>query len=336
VKNGSLAPGWTTFGSPLGLSEILYEASTRDGHVFDPLTEGDAPGLIGNGTLVRAVDGLQFGGRDTLLAYRHGVTTAITAPTGKGFLLGLSTAFDTGASNSLEDGAIFREETALHVAISPLLSVSVSTQLATLRRLLFEDVIKPAWFRVRKGEIPLVVHVDSADIMSTLIKLKMDYEETMGATLRLTFAGGAEAHLMADKISKAGISVVVLMPRPFPDTWEKSRFLAGPPLSTDSLITVLLEKGVNVAIGTTKGYAVRNTRLEAAWTILNSPRRMPPGQIYALATTNLERALGIDRDWYELRDVVIYAGGSEFDMESKVVGIFSPRRRVFETFKCTA
>ena len=41
--------------------------------------------------------------------------------------------------------------------------------------------------------------------------------------------------------------------------------LPGPPLSEDSLITTLLSKGVNVAIGTVDAFAVRNTRFEVAW-----------------------------------------------------------------------
>jgi hypothetical protein len=64
LQGGELAPGLTTFGSNLGLSEIKLEPSTEDGRVFDPLTMR-VPSILGN-TVVRAVDGLQFGGRNTL------------------------------------------------------------------------------------------------------------------------------------------------------------------------------------------------------------------------------------------------------------------------------
>jgi hypothetical protein len=247
---------------------------------------------------------------------------------------GLSAAFDTGSSNILEHGAVVQEETALHVTVNPSLSVSVSTQLAALRRLLFEDVGGKAWSRVQSGRLTLVVHVDSADIMANLIKIKMDYEEATRNRLWLTFAGGAEAHRIAEKIAEAGVSVIVTMPRPYPGTWDKSRFLPGPPLSADNLVATLLEKGVNVAIGTVDKFAVRNTRFEIAWIALNSNGRISRAKALALVTTNLERALGFPRRWGHLRDIVIYRGGGVFDVESKVVGVLSPNRRVLETFVC--
>jgi hypothetical protein len=158
LQGGSLVPGLTTFGSPLGLVEIRLEPSTNDGKVYDPLEH--VPSIIGDGeqSVIRAVDGLQFGGRNTLqvvalilaypitltksltrLAYRDGVTTAITAPSGD-FLLGFSTAFATGANNALEKNAIIQDEVALHVAVARQSTggASVSTQIAALRHILFE------------------------------------------------------------------------------------------------------------------------------------------------------------------------------------------------------
>lgn len=67
LQGGSLAPGLTTFGSPIGLVEIRLESSTNDGAVIDPLTDGKVPSIMGgDGAVVRAVDGLQFEGRNTL------------------------------------------------------------------------------------------------------------------------------------------------------------------------------------------------------------------------------------------------------------------------------
>lgn len=66
LEGGSLAPGLTSFGSPLGLVEIEGEMSTQDGPVFDPLS-GTVPGIAGgDGAVIRAVDGLQFATRDAL------------------------------------------------------------------------------------------------------------------------------------------------------------------------------------------------------------------------------------------------------------------------------
>ena len=83
------------------------------------------------------------------LTYRSGVTTAITAPSGKGFLQGLSTAFSTGSLHALARGAVIQEETALHITISLSLTPSVSTQIAALRSQLFESSLEH-WVRVRK------------------------------------------------------------------------------------------------------------------------------------------------------------------------------------------
>lgn len=67
LQGGSLAPGLTTFGSPIGLVEIRLESSTNDGPVIDPLTDGPVPSILGgDGAVIRAVDGLQFEGRNTL------------------------------------------------------------------------------------------------------------------------------------------------------------------------------------------------------------------------------------------------------------------------------
>lgn len=156
LQGGEISPGLLTYGSPLGLQEIEAEASTGDGSVFDPLAER-VPRLVGGDVpIVRAVDALQFAGRDSLfvchlhkvfitdvlcssLAYRAGVTKAVVAPVHYGFLGGLGTSFSTGAIHKLVDGAVIQEVTALHFSIGHFASgPSISTQIAALRRLLLE------------------------------------------------------------------------------------------------------------------------------------------------------------------------------------------------------
>lgn len=70
-------------------------------------------------------------------AYRAGVTTAISAPRHFGLIGGLGVAFSTGAAHKLEPGAIMQRVTALHITVSLNSPISVSTQIGTLRRLLF-------------------------------------------------------------------------------------------------------------------------------------------------------------------------------------------------------
>lgn len=66
AKGGSISPGFTSFGSNLGLGEIGAEPSTMDGYVFDPLVQKVPAILGGDGAVIRAVDGLTFGTRHAL------------------------------------------------------------------------------------------------------------------------------------------------------------------------------------------------------------------------------------------------------------------------------
>lgn len=135
-----------------------------------------------------------------------------------------------------------------------------------------------------KGDIPLVVNVESADIMATLVNLKREHKEITGNDLRLTFSGATEAHLLAEEIARAGISVILTSPRTYPSAWEQKRMqvalyylffeptdlswlsrLPGPPLSKYSSISALLAQGVSVSIGVIGEFAARNTRFEIAW-----------------------------------------------------------------------
>lgn len=67
------------------------------------------------------------------------MTTGIVAPQSSGFLAGLNTAFSTGARHKLAEGAVVYEAGAVHVAIHPGGSQSVSTQIAALRALLLGE-----------------------------------------------------------------------------------------------------------------------------------------------------------------------------------------------------
>ncbi|KAF9014304.1 hypothetical protein BDQ17DRAFT_1386733 [Cyathus striatus] len=318
LEGGSISPGLTTYGSPIGLVEIRLEPSTNDGNVLDPLTGGNLPKIMGEDMVVRAVDGLQFGGRNTLLAYHDGVTTAITAPSGSGFVRGISTTFLTGAWSASEKGAVLMEETALHITVSPSLSVSVSTQIAALRRLLYGSAGSRVW---EKGSIPLVIDVDGADVMATLLTLKSDYDLDTGHSLRMTFVGATEAHLLAKHIKEAGVSVILTSPRPYPGGWDQRRLLPGPPLTRLTSITALFDEGINVAIGVVDEATARNTRFDIAWAALEANGQLSKRDAFALVTTNLEKALGVPPG--APQDLVAYKGGDALGFESKPTAILS-------------
>ncbi|KAJ7766170.1 hypothetical protein B0H16DRAFT_1523248 [Mycena metata] len=330
LQGGALAPGLTTFGSDLGLSEILLEPSTADGPVFDPLTMR-VPSILGH-TVIRAVDGLQFGGRNTLLAYRGGVTTAVVAPIGNGFLQGVGTAFDVGSPHALAPGAIVQEESALHISLHSAMIASVSTQMAALRGLLFDGNAEGPWIRVRKGEIPLVIKVNNADIMASLLQLKHDYEARTPYTLQMTFTGASEAHLLAAEIGAARVSVILSPARPYPENWDARRILPGPPLSAETATTTLLKHGVNVGLGVSADYDARNARFEIAWAALDSNGVIDYATALALSSTNIEKALGVNSHASDADELVVFHGGDMFDFESKVIGVVSTRRAAVEFF----
>ncbi|TFK91321.1 composite domain of metallo-dependent hydrolase [Polyporus arcularius HHB13444] len=333
LEGGSISPGLTTVGSPLGLGEIFSETSTQDGNVEDSLSS-TIPGLAGgSNALIRAVDGLQFSTRHALLAYRAGVTAAIVAPSTSGFLAGLNTAFATGAKHKLDDGAIVQSAGAVHVSIHPVGTPSVSTQIAALRHLLLNqtDGESGKWFeKIRKGESPLVINTESADIIATLISLKSEVEETLvlEKPLKFTLVGGREAHLLAKQIGEAGIGVIFKQLRPFPKEWEARRILPGLPLSEKSQVVALLDHNVTVGIGTDIAERARNTRFDVAWAAIESDGLISKEQAIALASTNVEKLLGIERSADDA-ELVATRGGDFLDY-GKVVGVVSPRRGVVD------
>ncbi|KAG2015465.1 hypothetical protein CC2G_008735 [Coprinopsis cinerea AmutBmut pab1-1] len=325
LLGGSISPALISYGSILALNDIDGEPSTNDGRIVDQLTSSNS-GLLGKGPLIRAVDGLQFETRDALLGYKAGATVGVTAPFGGKFLKGLSTAFDTGASHKLAKGAIVQEVTAVHVSLLYSEGVpSISTQIAALRNLLNgggEGDLGKYFSRVAKGDLPLVIDVQSADIMASLIQLKEEIDKHH-KRVKFTFVGATEAHLLAKEIGEAGIGVILAPARPYPDQWRKKRFLPGPPLSADTSAVVLREHNVTVGLGIIEQWQSRNIRFDVGWTALDSSGRISKTEAIEFATGNLEKLLGIKKPNL---DLVAVRGGSLHDFEGQVVGIISSRQ----------
>ncbi|KAI9507549.1 hypothetical protein F5148DRAFT_102021 [Russula earlei] len=341
LEGGVLAPAFISFGSNLGLQEIAYEPSTGDGLPFDPFAE-DVPSILRDpGGIVQAADALEFQTRHALIAYRAGVAAA-TSPPHTFFMsstfTGLSATFRTGAPHALAEGAVIQRVSALHYAIRrpnvpPLQDghvqvPSVSTRIAVLRRLLLagEDERAgetAAWFsRAADGRLPLVIDVGSADVMAALLKLKEEVEQKRGTRMRIVFSGAAEAHLLAKEIGRARVGVILTPLRPFPQSWDDRRILPGPPVTNDTALVTLLANNVLVGIGTVDAALAAQARFDLAWATAESNGRVSPEKALELATVNLERLLGIDQALQE-GDMVAWAGGSPFDMQSRVVGVVS-------------
>ena len=52
--------------------------------------------------------------------------------------------------------------------------------------------------------------VDSADIMATLLKLKVELEDAKNSTMKLVFSGASEAHLLAEDIGTTSLKLLFL------------------------------------------------------------------------------------------------------------------------------
>ncbi|KAI0089202.1 hypothetical protein BDY19DRAFT_889764 [Irpex rosettiformis] len=351
LQGGSVGPGLMTFGSPIGIEEIPQEGSTGDGPLVDAF-RGNAPSILNDvGGLTRAVDALQFGTRDALIAHRAGVTYA-TSSLGKytifsgpqQIIAGLATTFRTGAAHALEAGAVVKPVTALRMYIgrpSPWLTVtpivSVSTQIAGLRRLLLngvsDDQETGRWFKkAADGSIPLIIEVNNADIMATLLQLKKEIEDLRGVRMNMVFSGATEAHLLANEIARARVGVILHPARPFPATWDNHRILAGPPLTNETAVGTLFKAGVTVALGITDSWEVVATGWNAGWATLESNGLVDKYRRYDLVTANLEKLLGVQGYFGGEGELVIYQGGDAFNLSSKVVGIAAPKNGLVELF----
>ncbi|KAF8161156.1 carbohydrate esterase family 9 protein [Crassisporium funariophilum] len=334
LEGGSISPGLVSFGSQLGLQHIEEEPSTNDGALFDPLRRPIPAILGGDSAIVRAVDGLQYGSRDALLAYRAGVTTAVTAPTHKGFYGGLATSFSLSASHRLEKGAIVQEITGVHMSVRHFSKPSISTQIAALRRLLLGPAKGSAgnWFKkVKSGEVPLVVEAHSADIIATLIILKKEVEHQTKNEIRLTITGATESHLLAKELGEANVGVILSPSRPFPYTWEDRRILPGPPITKNSAIVELINNNVVVGIGCEEIWSARNLPFDIAWAAIEAGGGLSKEEAFAIGSTNIEKLLGV-RVEDDQTDLVATRGGDLLSYESRVVAVISPRLQSVHTF----
>lgn len=64
---------------------------------------------------------------------------------------------------------------------------------------------------------------------------------------------------------------------------------------------------------------------------LESSGRINKHQAYALASTNLDKLLGI-KHGSDYADLVAFEGGSLFDLSSKVAAVISPERGLVDLF----
>jgi hypothetical protein len=98
-------------------------------------------------------------------------------------------------------------------------------------------------------------------------------------------------------------------------------FLRQPDSPIDGFSNSVLEK-----------WEARNARFDIAWAALEANGTISKSEAFALASTNLERLLGVNVHSNLIPDHVATAGGDLMSMNSKVVAIISPRNDAVDLF----
>lgn len=336
LENGYLTAPLTSFGTSLGLQEIDAERETHDGK---PPSDD----------VTFALDGISFGGKQLTVAFEHGVTRAISAPSYGGIdSRGISVAFKTGAKNRMEKGAILDPEVALHYPLTlraknsktPSITSAIAdltnkvldaidelksnkTDFPTKERLQESAHLR----RVVQGELPLVFSADSADTIVAIIQMKAYFESVIAdlltskvKPLRIVIIGGSEAHLVAHEIAAANIAIVLAPLLPHAQTWDQRRGLTGPPL-TDVTTNILLDAGVLLGISVEEMWETRDLGLLAGIAFANSEGRLAFDEAIALVSANFDKMLGLEGKNGETKNEWVVWEGSPLSIEGRVRGL---------------
>ncbi|SNX87424.1 uncharacterized protein MEPE_06134 [Melanopsichium pennsylvanicum] len=341
ANGGTILPGLTSYGSNLGLSDIVSEAQASDGYAQDPTASSNAiistPEYLRSWPAVRAVDGLQWGGHDLVRARASGVTKGVVFPQGDGFFSGVSVMFDTGATGVLDEGAVVKDEVAVHVTLSHNGDggLSISEQIGLLRQLLSSgsDSVKSkrtssasnidVWRKVTNGELPLVVTALRADHISQVLRLVDSFPD-----VKLVISGAAEGHLVASELAKRDVGVLII-PQTWPRTFDEIRGLSAPPLTKETTLSSLLKAGVRVGLKIEEAWMASNLLWDATRAALETDGLMDKEQVLELITSGIDNILHIkdsngtleDKDQQEF---VVY-DRDPFEYGAKVLAIHSRR-----------
>lgn len=299
LRDGHLTSPATSFGSLLGLQEILLEESTRDGDNSEE-------------SFSAAGDGLSFTPKNLNAAYRHGVTKAIVAPSFEGGgHKGLSVGFRTGALMTGEKHAVWDAAVSLHYTLTfaakqgktPSLSSAVGAMKAKLVGALqkrgnvtdFSPLEEQCLDKVVKGEMAMVLTAHSADVIASILEMKAWVEKLGKTTIRLVIWGGAESWILADELAEAKVGVALAPLLAYSETWEQRRSLTGTPLTNGTAIDRLHDAGVNVAISTTGvgDWETRDLPLLAGWAHANGNHKISEKEAMAMISSNIFEMLGL-------------------------------------------
>lgn len=321
LDNGYLTKGFTAFGSLIGLNEIDMESDTDNG-----ASHGKA--------FSRGVDGLALDNKKLRTAHRYGITKAITAPKYGGGITrhGTSVGFRTGAAHSLEEGAVWGEDVAVHYTLSLSakgdVTPSISSAVGALRSALLEAVSsdeeitnrfsEKAYLRkVVKGEMALVLSVHSADTIAAILRVKEEVEDAASAKLRVVILGGAESQLVADDLAAANVGVVLAPLLSYGTGWDERRALTGAPLTNGTAVDALVGAGVTVGIGLHEDWIIRDLGLLAGIAHRNGGGKISDVEALEMISGNLYEMLGVP----EPEGGFVVFEGSPLEIGGRVRGV---------------
>lgn len=337
LKNGYLFNAFTGVAGTLGLNAIDAESSTDNGG--------------SSGAFSRAIDGLMLDNKKLHVAYKYGVTRAISAPkfTGGATHYGTSVGFSTSALTSLEEGAVFASDLAVHYTLDVNAKHvgSYSEVFGTLRSKLLaaasstEPVLnrftEKAYLRqVLHGERVLALTINSADGIATALKIKSQVEDALltahsrgqATEIKLAIIGGAEAHLVADELAAASVGVILEPLQSTGESWDTRRVLTGAPLTNGTTIDVLIDAGVITAIGLREDWEVRDLKFAAGTAYKNGGGRLSEKAALDLVSTNIYQILGATFSPTEDRKHFIVSEGSPLEVGHRIKAVGSGKDKV--------
>ena len=337
LQDGHVMPPMTAFGSFLGLTEIAAELDTQDGQNDE-------------NTFSAAIDGLSLDTKGLKAAYSHGVTRAISAPAyNGGGHKGVSVGFRAGAEHSLEEGAVWQDEVAVHYTLTlgakQGKTPSLSSAVNNLRRKLLKAVeanetearmsMEDSQLKaIVSGKMPLVIDVHSADIIASLIKVKAEVEAAMKSDsaasqdLNMVIFGGAESHLLAPELAAANISVILAPLLPYSEMWDQRRSLTGAPLTNGTAIDVLYAAGIKVAISTKEEWETRDLALMAGIAHANSGGMISEAEAWKMVSSNIYDILGLSGKQGESKSEFVVYDGNPLKIDNRVRAIADGRGSV--------
>ncbi|OAA38307.1 carbohydrate esterase family 9 protein [Metarhizium rileyi] len=327
--NGYLTHAFTGVGGTLGLNAIDAEGGTDNGVNMERFT--------------RAVDGLQLDTKKLRAGAKYGVTRAISAPNFNGpkTHFGTSVGFVTSALTSIEKGAVFAEDAAVHYTLDVnvrMADKSYSEAFGTLRKKLLDAVksnTEPEAYseaaylkKVVSGDVVLALTINSADGIAAALRVKSEVEEVLKSKINMAIIGGAESYLLAPELAAASVGVILQPLQPMALTWDQRRALSGAPLTNGTAADWLVTAGVTVAVGLPEDWYVRDLGFEAGTAYRNGKGRFTEKSALDLVSRNMYKILGVPLDEEEEKGHFMISEGSPLEIGSRIRAVAAGNGKV--------